>query len=77
MCETFTLDHGDQHLMTEAHYYVRLEVGDTTLKISPTPSYEEALREAFNLICAGGDAKVLYHSTLDIDDFEVYPLWTH
>ena len=62
--------------MTEAHYYVRLEVGDTALKVSPTTSLEEATREAVNLIDAGGNAKVLYHSTLDIDDFEVYPLWT-
>ena len=60
----------------EAHYYVRLVVDGTTLKIGPTPSYEEAVREARNLIDAGGDAKVLYHSTLGIDDFEVYPYET-
>lgn len=61
--------------MSGAFYYVTLSNDQGAFELTSTVSYEEAKRYAVDLNLATGDKpKVYYYSTLEISDFEVYPL---
>jgi hypothetical protein len=61
--------------MSGAFYYVTLSNDQGTFELMSSVSYEEAKRYAIDLNLATGDKPtVFYYSTLEISDFEVYPL---
>lgn len=61
--------------MSCAYYYVTLSNDTGDFELMSSSSFEEAKRYAIDLNLATGDKpKVYYYSTLEIEDFEVYPL---
>lgn len=61
--------------MSCAYYYVTLSNDTGDFELMSSSSFEEAKRYAIDLNLATGDKPtVYYYSTLEIEDFEVYPL---
>lgn len=58
-----------------AYYYVTLVKGEEAFELTSTVFFEQAQRYAIDYNLATGDQpKVYYHSGLEVNDFEVYPL---
>lgn len=61
--------------MSGAFYYVTLANGDEAFELMSTVSFEEAKQYAIDYNRATGQKPVVYYySTLEVTDFEVYPL---
>ena len=61
--------------MSGAFYYVTLANADGAFELMSTVSFEEAKRYAIDYNLATGQKPVVYYySTLEVADFEVYPL---
>ena len=61
--------------MSSAYYYITLVEGDKAYELESYSIYELAERYALEMnIRTGAKPKVYYHSTLDTEDFEVWPL---
>lgn len=61
--------------MSSAYYYVTVTSPVGATELTSTVSFEVAKRHAIEHNLATGEKPVVYYySTLDVSDFEVYPL---